>query len=142
MKILLKRKIKRFNRSAIVSVYGYFEIIKPENLILNGRLSVNAFCYINASEKIIIGDNVSLSSGSKLITTTLDKNNLESYKHIHSGIEVGNNVQIGANAIVLPGVKIGNNVIVGAGAVVTKNIEDNCIVAGVPAKIIERLCTK
>ena len=49
---------------------------------------------------------------------------------------IGNNSVIGVRSIILPGVKIGNNVIVGAGSVVTKDIPDNSIVAGNPAKII------
>ncbi|EKT59812.1 MULTISPECIES: CatB-related O-acetyltransferase [Providencia] len=50
---------------------------------------------------------------------------------------IGNDVWIGANAIVLDGVKIGNGVIIAAGAVVTKDIPDYAIVAGIPAKIIK-----
>lgn len=51
-------------------------------------------------------------------------------------IEIMDNVYIGANAIILPNVKIGSNVIIGAGAVVTKDVKENSVVAGVPAKII------
>ena len=54
-------------------------------------------------------------------------------------VTVGNYTQIGANATILPKVKIGENVIVGAGAVVTKDVPDNCVVAGVPAKIVKQL---
>lgn len=43
------------------------------------------------------------------------------------------------NCTILPGVTIGNNVIIAAGAVVTKDIPDNCIAAGVPAKVIKQL---
>lgn len=50
---------------------------------------------------------------------------------------VGNNCFIGGGAYILPGVHIGDNVIVGMGAVVTKDVPDNCIVAGNPAKIIK-----
>lgn len=50
--------------------------------------------------------------------------------------KVGNNVMIGMNSIIMPGVKIGNNVIIGSHSVVTKDIPDNIIVAGVPAKKI------
>ena len=50
--------------------------------------------------------------------------------------EVGNNVFIGANSIILPNVRIGNNCLIGAGSIVTKDIPDNSIVAGNPAKII------
>ena len=54
-------------------------------------------------------------------------------------ITVGNDVWIGGNCTILPGVTIGNNVIIAAGAVVTKDIPDNCIAAGVPAKVIKQL---
>ena len=48
----------------------------------------------------------------------------------------GNNVFLGTNSTIMPGVKIGNNVIVGACSVVTKDIPDNSVVAGIPAKKI------
>ena len=51
---------------------------------------------------------------------------------------IGNNCFIGGAVIILPGVHIGNNCIVGAGSVVTKNVPDNCIVAGNPARIIRK----
>lgn len=54
-------------------------------------------------------------------------------------IKIGNNVHIGTNTVIMPGVCIGNNVIVGCGAVVTKNIADNSIAVGVPARIIETI---
>ena len=57
------------------------------------------------------------------------------------GIEVtiGNNVWIGGNTVILPGVHIGDNVVVGAGSVVTKDIPENCMVAGVPAVIKKKI---
>jgi acetyltransferase-like isoleucine patch superfamily enzyme len=54
-------------------------------------------------------------------------------------IDIGDNVFIGFNAIVLPNVTIGSNAIVAAGAVVTKNVEPGDIVAGIPAKPIGRV---
>ncbi|MDP2088624.1 MAG: acetyltransferase [Flavobacteriaceae bacterium] len=53
--------------------------------------------------------------------------------------EIGSFSQIGANATVLPDVKIGVNVIIGAGSVVTKDLPDNCVAVGIPAKIIKNL---
>ncbi len=52
---------------------------------------------------------------------------------------IGDNCYFGTGAIVMGPVKIGNNVIVGAGAVVTKDIPDNCVVGGNPAKVIKIL---
>lgn len=52
---------------------------------------------------------------------------------------IGDNVTIGCHACVIGDVKIGNNVIIGAGSVVVKDVPDNCVVAGNPAKIIKHL---
>lgn len=49
---------------------------------------------------------------------------------------IGNNVFLGANAVILPGVTIGDNAIIGAGSVVTKDIPSNMVVAGNPAKVL------
>lgn len=52
-------------------------------------------------------------------------------------ITIGNNVYIGTGAYIMPGVQIGNNCIIGAKALVTKNIPDNSVAVGIPAKVIE-----
>lgn len=54
---------------------------------------------------------------------------------------IGDHCFIGGGSFILPGVHIGNNVIVGMGAVVTKDVPDNCIVAGNPARIIRENIT-
>ena len=51
---------------------------------------------------------------------------------------IGDNVYIYANAVVIGGINIGNNVIIGAGSVVLNDVEDNCTVAGNPAKVIKK----
>ncbi len=52
---------------------------------------------------------------------------------------IGNNVTIGCHACIIGGVKVGDNVIIGAGSVVVKDVPDNCVVAGNPARIIKHL---
>lgn len=51
---------------------------------------------------------------------------------------LGDNVSISANAIVFGDITVGNNVVIGAGAVVNRSVPDNCVVAGNPARIIKR----
>ena len=54
-------------------------------------------------------------------------------------IKVGDNVHIGTNSIIMPGVEIGSNCIIGCGALVTKNIPDNSVAVGIPARVIETI---
>ena len=56
---------------------------------------------------------------------------------VFGAIDIGNNVFIGMNTMILPGVKIGNNCVVGAGSVVTRSIESNSVAVGIPAKVIK-----
>lgn len=52
-------------------------------------------------------------------------------------VRIGDNVVVGANAVVLEGVQVGDNAVVGAGAIVTKDVAANEVVAGVPAKVLK-----
>ena len=54
-------------------------------------------------------------------------------------VRIGNDVWIGGNVTIMPGITIGNNVVIAAGAVVTKDVPDNSLVGGVPAKLIKLL---
>ena len=55
---------------------------------------------------------------------------------IYKKITVGDNTFIGARSIIMPGVNIGSNCIIGAGCIVTKDVPNNMVVAGVPARIV------
>lgn len=59
--------------------------------------------------------------------------------HVSGNCIIGDYSVLGTNATLLPNITIGKNVIVGAGSVVTKNIPDNCLAVGIPAKIIKSL---
>ncbi|CRK82236.1 maltose O-acetyltransferase [Neobacillus massiliamazoniensis] len=54
-------------------------------------------------------------------------------------VTIGDNVWIGGRAVINPGVKIGNNVVVASGAVITKDVPDNVVVGGNPARIIKHI---
>lgn len=57
-------------------------------------------------------------------------------------VRIGNNVLVGANAVVIEGVQVGDGAVVAAGAIVTKDVPANTVVAGVPAKIIKEIDSK
>lgn len=89
---------------------------------------------------ISIGDYVTVTSGVKFIThdgsTCLVKDEQGRRYQKFAPITVGSNVFIGVNSIIMPGVNIGSNVVIGAGSVVTKDIPDNSVAIGVPAKVV------
>lgn len=94
---------------------------------------------------IIIGDNVRLTANVRIITHDgglwVVRNLNEDYKNVDlfKPVVIGDNVHIGVNSIIMPGVTIGNNVVIGCGAVVTRDIPDNSVAVGVPAKVIETI---
>lgn len=128
---LFEKKICRKIRGGVTSVEEYrlrgVEIGK--NCDIYGSID-------NGHEWLVtLGDNVTLASGSKILTHDGSTKKILGYSKVGCVI-VGNNVFIGANAIVLPNVNIGNQVIIGAGSVVTRDIPDNSVVVGSPAKVV------
>lgn len=94
---------------------------------------------------IKIGKNVRINSGVRFIThdggVWVLRHLKEEYRDIDliKRITVGDNVHVGTNVTVMPGVTIGSNCIIGCGAIVTKDIPDNSIAVGVPARVIETI---
>ena len=92
---------------------------------------------------VCIGSHVNLAQG--ITVTALNHNFSDTARRIdQQGIStrpvvIGDDVWVGANAVILPGVTIGRHCVVAAGAVVTRSVPDNTLVGGVPAKIIKKL---
>ncbi len=92
-------------------------------------------------ELIKFHDNVTVASNVTFINHDLVNNVLNNlndgfYEYQKGCIEIMDNVFIGSGTIILPNIKIGPNVIIAAGSVVTKDIKENTVVAGIPAKAI------
>lgn len=115
-------------------------IISPKANI--GKYSVTVEKGLNILTQATITQNVFVGEGSLIHINTIIHHDCVIGKYceispnatVLGKVKMGNYCSIGAGAIILPGIQLGNNVIVGAGAVVTKNISDNQLVKGVPAK--------
>ena len=117
------------------------------SIAIGNHCSIGEYNHITACNKITIGNGL-LTGRYVLISDNShgglseDESLIEPLKRdlkSKGEVVIGNNVWLGDKVTVLAGVHIGNNVIVAANAVVTKNVPDNCVVAGVPAKIIKKL---
>ena len=84
---------------------------------------------------ISIGDDVTLANKVRILAHDDAVRIYSGYSRV-GRVQIGDRVFVGANSTILMNTTIGNDVIIGAGSLVTKDIPDNCIVAGVPAKII------
>lgn len=124
-----------------LSCWGRVNVLNARNIRFGRNITLNNDVYLNGQGGIKVGNNVAFSAGCKVISTGLNKSDLANgnKKHISIGVSIGSNVQVGAGAIILDGVVIGDNVIIAASAVVNKNVENNSIVAGIPAKKIAPL---
>lgn len=111
-----------------------------KELRLNGAV-IGDNCHIygsidNGHEFLVsMGNNVTIASGSRLLTHDGSTKKILGYSKV-GRIDIGDNVFIGAASIVLPNVRIGNKVVIGAGSVVTRDIPDNSVAVGNPAKVI------
>ncbi len=88
--------------------------------------------------EIRIGDNCMIAPGVHIYTATHPLDPLERISGVEYGkpVTIGDNVWIGGRAVINPGVTIGNNVVIASGAIVTKDVPNNVVVGGNPAKII------
>lgn len=117
------------------------------SISIGNHCSIGEYNHITACNKISIGDG--LLTGRYVIISDNSHGGLSeeeaqiapANRDLKSKGEVviGNNVWIGEKVTVLAGVHIGNNVIVAANSVVTKDIPDNCMAAGVPAKVVKEM---
>lgn len=89
---------------------------------------------------ISIGNNVTLAPNVHILAHDASTKVFLDHTRV-ANTKIGNNVFVGAGAIVLPGVTIGNNVVIGAGSVVTKDVPDNSVVIGNPARVVKSLDT-
>lgn len=135
----IRKKLSEKCRSlggVLTSVISSHAVIGTYKVTLNTGL--------NIMHGVIITNEVNIGEGTLINANTTIHHDCMIGKYceispnvsITGNVKIGDHCSIGTGAVVLPKIKIGNNVVVGAGAVVTKDIEDNQMVIGIPAKIV------
>ncbi len=90
---------------------------------------------------VTVGDNCMFGPGTLITTVGHPVDGARRRNRIAwaKPVTIGNDVWLGGHVSVMPGVTIGNNVVVGAGSVVTKDLPDNCVAIGAPARVVKQL---
>ncbi|SFA95550.1 maltose O-acetyltransferase [Lentibacillus halodurans] len=114
--------------------YGY-------NIHVGENFFANFDCVFLDVCEILIGNHCKIAPGVHIYTATHPLNPTQRNSGLEYGrpVTIGHNVWIGGRAVINPGVTIGDNVVIASGAVVTKDIPDNVVAGGNPAKIIKEI---
>lgn len=107
-----------------------------KNITIGKNVFINSGCRFQDQGGITIGDNALIGHNVVIATLNHDMNPEKRGSLIPSPVKIGSRVWIGAGAIILPGVTIGDNAVIGAGSVVTKDIPENTVAVGSPARVI------
>jgi len=155
----IKRMIYTFSYYLLNNIHGIIHINKgknvdirpnvmfrdPERIYIGDNSRINTGCKLWAGKVqgiIKIGKYVELSPNVMILAfnhqiLTEEGPIINQTDYIDSDVIIGDNVWVGANTLILPGCNIGSGVVIAAGSIVTKDLPDNTLCAGVPAKVIK-----
>ena len=111
------------------------------NIHFGDRVFLNVQCTILDCNEVRIGNHVMVGPAVQIYTAAHDlqaETRIQGWE-VAKPILIEDNVWLGGGAILLPGVRIGQNAVVGAGAVVSRDVPENTIVAGNPARVIREI---
>lgn len=112
-------------------------------IVFGKRFYTNRFTRIVAHDKIEIGNNVTIGQMVTILDHdhkyTFEDENMKLDGYVTAPIKIGNNVWIADKCTILKGVTIGDNVVAGANTLIHKDVPSNCVIGGVPFKILKEL---
>lgn len=101
----------------------------------NSNLTLVDDGHIYVGDKVMFGPNVTVATANHPIDPELRARGTQYNRDVH----IGENVWIGAGAVIVPGVTIGKNSVIGAGSVVTKDIPENVVAVGNPCRVLREI---
>ena len=122
-------KIWSAHRKTVVSGWGRIRI--------GDRVFINVGATVLSVVEIVIGDDVAMANEVYLMDS--NSHGVEGQAHVEAPVRIGAGTWLGARSMVMPGVTIGKRVLVAAGAVVTRDVPDDVLVAGNPARVVRPL---
>lgn len=110
-----------------------------KNITVGKNVFINACCHFQDHGGVSLGDGCQI--GHNVVFATLNHGLAPEDRQTTypAPITLGKNVWVGSNSTILQGVTIGDNAVIAADAVVTKDVPENTIVGGVPARIIRKI---
>ncbi len=115
--------------------WGGKHVFFGEAVYANFNLTMVDDANIYVGDKVMFGPNVVIATANHPILPELRAKGLQYNKEVR----IGNNVWIGAGAVVVPGVTIGDNAVIGAGSIVVKDVPANCVAVGNPCRVIREV---
>ncbi|MBH5330234.1 sugar O-acetyltransferase [Eikenella sp. S3360] len=123
------------------NILPVFNCDNGKNIHVGDHFLMNYNGTILDIERVTIGDYVMIGPNT-LITTVghpLSPKGRRAKLGIAQPVVIGSDVWIGGNVTILPGITIGSNVVIAAGAVVNRDVPDNCVVGGIPARVLKEI---
>lgn len=135
-----------FLKNIIDKMRSYFRLQFYKNAGIrigkNVYISPKAFIDSSKPDMIKIGDNCMITRGCIILCHSDAKQGglMKLWgKREYGKVDIGNNIFLGVNTVIMPGVTIGDNVIIGAMSLIDKNIPSNCLAFGIPARKVKNL---
>jgi len=129
-----------FGKGTVVKPYAVIQT-QTGRVVFGKNCAVSSFDHISTGTlDVVVGDHVRIAPNVTLIggsrNFALRSKLIVEQGSTNTGLKIGDDVLIGANAVVLPGCHVGTGAVIGAGSVVTKEVPPYAIVAGSPARIV------
>lgn len=145
--IEIGKDVTIYRQTRIGAIKSYIGHLYRPQITIGNYTTFLYNCHVGAIKKVVIGNHVLVASNVLITDHFHGEINAAALRtppnrrklYSKGPVIIKDNVWIGENAAILPGVTIGKNAIIGANAVVTKDVPDNAVVAGNPAKIIKIL---